>query len=93
MTEQVTTPVQARLTAELLQRLDEDVELLHLKSRSAAVREGLKLLHRQARETALAAAYDRFYADTGGQAPISDIAAIGDQLAAETMDYAPSKRG
>lgn len=76
--------VQARLTSEDAAQLDEDRKVLGLATRSDAVREGLRLLHKTARYAALAQEYDGFYG-TGAQAPIGDIAAYGDRVAAETM--------
>lgn len=60
------------------------MQALGLENRSEAVREALKLLHRRARHVILAHDYDRFYG-TDGQAPVSDVAAIGDDVAADTI--------
>lgn len=76
--------VQARLTSEDAAQLDDDRKVLGLATRSDAVREGLRLLHKTARYAALAQEYDGFYGE-GTQAPVGDIAAYGDQVAAETM--------
>ena len=64
-------------------QLDADRAALGLRTRSDAVREGLRLLHRQARLAALARDYDDFYGRT--QAPVGDTAAAGDLVAAETI--------
>lgn len=83
MTERITL-VQARVSQTVAKQLDEDSTVLGLANRSEAVREGLKLLHRKARKTALAADYDSFYGKDN-EAPLSDLAAVGDQIAAESM--------
>lgn len=83
MTEEHTSLVQARLSAQHARQVDQDMATLGLRTRSDAVRAGLRLLHRQARQEALAREYDEFY---GGQpAPLTDTTAIGDQLAAHVM--------
>jgi hypothetical protein len=76
--------VQARLTPEDAAQLDDDRKVLGLATRSDAVREGLRLLHKTARYAALAQEYDEYYGP-GARAPIGDVAAYGDQVAAETM--------
>lgn len=76
--------VQARITAEDAARLDDDRKILGLATRSDAVREGLRLLHKTARYAALVREYDSFYGP-GENAPMGDVAAIGDRVAAETM--------
>lgn len=78
-----TTLVQARLPVADAQRLDDDARALGLPNRSAAIREGLRLLHRKARQEALAHDYDTFYGGAG--VPPSDVATIGDQVAADSM--------
>jgi hypothetical protein len=75
--------IQARVDAAEARRLDDDLRVLGLGSRSDAIREGLRLLHRVARDAALAREYDQFYG--GAEAPVSDVAAIGDQIAAEVI--------
>lgn len=82
----MTTPevVQARLTPEDAAQLDDDRKVLGLATRSDAVREGLRLLHKTARYAALAQEYDDFYG-AGAQAPTGAIAAYGDLVAAESM--------
>ncbi|MPZ27445.1 MAG: hypothetical protein GEV12_13810 [Micromonosporaceae bacterium] len=75
--------LQARVPAGVARQADEDAALLGLPNRSAAVREGLRLLHRRARELALARDYDDFY--HGEAAPLSDVTAIGDQIAATAI--------
>jgi hypothetical protein len=59
--------VDADFAAELLER---DAPTLGLEGISALVREGLRLLHKRAREIAAAAEYERFYG--GGPAPLPD---------------------
>jgi len=82
----MTTPevVQARLSPEDVAQLDHDRKVLGLATRSDAVREGLRLLHKTARYAALAQEYDDFYG-AGAQAPMGAIAAYGDLVAAESM--------
>lgn len=85
------TLVQARLPDGDARRLDADADALGLANRSEAVREGLRLLHRHARHATLTREYDTFYgADT--PAPVSDVTAIGDQIAAEVLDTDPAAR-
>jgi hypothetical protein len=71
-----TVIVQARIDAEFARELVEvDALLLGLEGTSALVREGLRLLHRQARELAMAEEYDKFYG--GASAPLPDgVAAV-----------------
>jgi Arc/MetJ-type ribon-helix-helix transcriptional regulator len=82
MTER-TTILQARVPVALARQADEDAEALGLPNRSAAVREGLRLLHRRARQVALERDYDDFY--QGATAPLSEMTAIGDRIAATTI--------
>ena len=53
-------------------------------NRSEAVRAALRLLHRKAEDAALVDEFDAFYGG-GVQAPIGDLAAIGDQIAEDTI--------
>lgn len=76
------TMVQARLSEDDAQRLDADMQTLGLRSRSEALRTGLRLLHRHARHAGLAKEYDEFYG-AGETAPVTDLAAMGDTLWAE----------
>ena len=48
--------------------VEQDAAVLGLEGPSALVREGLRLVHERAREAAMAAAYDDFYA--GEPAPV-----------------------
>lgn len=57
--------VEAAFARELVER---DAAVLGLEGPSELVREGLRLLHRRAREMDLASAYDEFY--SGGTAPL-----------------------
>lgn len=82
MTDQMTV-VQARISARAVHQLDHDAESLGIGTRSEAVRAGLRLLHREARHAALAGEYDRFYG--GEPAPVSDVAAIGEHIAADAI--------
>jgi hypothetical protein len=82
MTESMTV-IQARVPTAIARQADKDAALLGLANRSAAVREGLRLLHRRARERALAQDYDDFY--RGATAPLSDVTAIGEQVAATAI--------
>lgn len=76
--------VQARVSVADGLQLDADAQALGLANRSEAVREGLRLLHRRARHAVLASDYDAFYG-TDTQAPVNEVAAIGDQVAAVTI--------
>jgi hypothetical protein len=69
-----TVTLQARVDAIFARELLEvDAAVLGLHGASEVVREGLRLLHKQARELAMARSYDEFY---GGQpAPVSDVTA------------------
>lgn len=82
MTER-TTLIQARVDEQDVRQIERDMASLGLQNRSDAIREGLRLLHRHARHANLARDYDDFY--NGSEAPTSDITAIGDQIAADTM--------
>lgn len=72
-----TVTMQARIDASFARELvNHDAAVLGLEGPSELVREGLRLVHRRAREMDLAAAYDEFY---GGQAaPLPDGVAAGD---------------
>jgi hypothetical protein len=66
--------MQARVDERFANELMEhDAPVLGLTSASELVREGLRLLHRQAREQAMADSYDRFY--DGQPAPVSEVTA------------------
>ncbi len=82
------TLVQARVSEDDAHRLDIDARALGLANRSEGIREALRLLHSRARHVALAQDYDTFYG-AGRQAPVSDVAAIGDQVAAEVLTDDP----
>lgn len=76
--------VQARLSDQHTRQVDQDMATLGLRNRSEAVREGLRLLHKQAEQDALAQEYDEFYGE-GQAAPLSDMPAVGDHLAADVI--------
>jgi hypothetical protein len=60
-----TVVLQARVDADFARELlEDDAAVLGLDGASDVVREGLRLLHRHAREQAAAAAYDAFYGDS-----------------------------
>jgi len=65
--------VQARVDADFARELERDAALLGLHSTSEVVREGLRLVHKQARELAMAASYDEFYGEV--PAPVSEVTA------------------
>ncbi len=66
-----TVTMQARIEAGFARELMEhDAAVLGLDGPSELVREGLRLLHRRAREMDLAAAYDEFY--SGQAAPLPE---------------------
>jgi hypothetical protein len=66
--------MQARVDAEFARELlESDAAVLGLNSASELVREGLRLVHKEARELATAASYDAFY--EGHPAPVSDVTA------------------
>jgi hypothetical protein len=69
--------MQARVDASFARELvNHDAAVLGLDGPSELVREGLRLVHRRAREMDLAAAYDDFYG--GRAAPLPDGVAGGD---------------
>lgn len=68
-----TVTMQARVDAGFARELEADAAVLGLRSASELVREGLRLVHKQARELAMAASYEEFYA--GGPAPVSEVTA------------------
>ena len=65
--------VQARISEAEAAVVQADALQLGLEGTSEAVREGLSLLHRRARLSALAQSYDDFYG--GEPAPLSDVTA------------------
>lgn len=68
---------QARVDADFARELvEQDAKTLGLTSTSDIVREGLRLLHRHAREQAAAAEYDAFYG--GRRAPLPEGVVAGD---------------
>src|SRR6266849_5225909 len=68
-----TVTMQARVDAGFARELAADAAVLGLRSSSELVREGLRLVHKQARELAMAVSYDEFYA--GKPAPASEVTA------------------
>ena len=50
--------MQARVDAGFARELEDDAAVLGLRSASELVREGLRLVHKQARELAMAASYE-----------------------------------
>jgi hypothetical protein len=68
--------MQARVDAEFARELVEtDARVLGLGGPSELVREGLRLVHKRARELAMAEEYDKFY--DGESAPVPEgVAAI-----------------
>ena len=76
--------VQTRMSSDAVEQLDADRAVLGLQTRSAAIREGLRLLHKRARNAKLGQDYDDFYGTDVG-APASDVAAVGDQIAADVI--------
>jgi hypothetical protein len=71
-----TVTMQARVDADFARELVEaDAPVLGLDGTSALVREGLRLVHKRARELAMAEEYDKFYGEE--PAPLPDgVAAI-----------------
>jgi hypothetical protein len=63
--------VQARVNDQVLEQLATDAATLGLESTSAALREGIELLHRKASQVRLARSYDDFYG--GAPAPLSEV--------------------
>ena len=63
--------VQARVNDQVLEQLATDAATLGLESTSAALREGIELLHRKASQVRLARSYDDFYG--GVPAPLSEV--------------------
>ena len=63
--------VQARVNDQVLEQLATDAATLGLESTSAALREGIELLHRKASQVRLARSYDDFYC--GAPAPLSEV--------------------
>ena len=74
-----TVTMQARVDADFARELVEaDAPVLGLDGTSALVREGLRLVHKQARELAMAKEYDEFYG--GEPAPLpKGVAAVWDE--------------
>ena len=65
--------MQARVDARFARELEDDAAVRGVRSASELVREGLRLVHKQARELAMAASYDEFYASK--PAPVSEVTA------------------
>lgn len=63
--------MQARVDINFARELQDDAVILGLPSGSELVRAGLRLVHKQAREVAMAASYDEFY--NGQPAPASEV--------------------
>ena len=61
------------MDAGFARELEADAVVLGLRSLSDLVREGLRLVHKQAREAAMAASYDEFCG--GRPAPVSEVTA------------------
>lgn len=62
--------MQARVDAELARELVEsDAPVLGLEGTSALVREGLRLVHKRARELTMAEEYGKFYGETPAPLP------------------------
>ncbi len=71
-----TVTMQARIDAGFARELvDHDAAVLGLGGPSELVREGLRLLHRRAREMDVAAAYDEFYSGAVAPLPAGVVAA------------------
>ena len=71
-----TVTMQARIDAGFARELVEhDAVVLGLDGPSELVREGLRLLHRRAREMDVAAAYDEFYSGKAAPLPAGVLAA------------------
>jgi hypothetical protein len=71
-----TVTMQARIDAGFARELVEhDAVVLGLDGPSELVREGLRLLHRRAREMDVAAAYDEFYSGQAAPLPAGVVAA------------------
>jgi len=71
--------MQARVDAEFARELVEtDARVLGLEGTSALVREGLRLVHKRARELAMAEEYQKFYGDEPAPVPEGVAAIWGD---------------
>jgi hypothetical protein len=71
--------LQARVDADFARELlERDAAVLGLRGASEVVREGLRMLHRFAREQAAAAAYDAFYDGTAAPLPAGVVPAGAD---------------
>lgn len=71
---------QVRLPRDLARTMEEDIQALGL-DRSEALRRGLRLLHREALETRMAADIDAFHG--GRRAPLSEATAAMYDLSTE----------
>jgi hypothetical protein len=70
--------MQARVDADFAELLKTDALVLGLAGTSEVVREGLRLLHKRARELALAAEYDQFYGSQPAPLPEGVVPADAD---------------
>jgi hypothetical protein len=67
--------MQARVDADFVELLKADALVLGLAGMSEVVREGLRLVHKRARELAMAAEYDSFYSSQEAPLPEGVVAA------------------
>jgi hypothetical protein len=74
-----TVTVHARVDIDFYHKLvEDDAPVLGIDGTSALVREGLRLLHKRARELAMAEEYDKFYGGAQAPAPEGVTAIWGD---------------
>lgn len=75
-------PAQVRLSAQDWAALRETMRILDLETTSQALREAIRLLHREARQIQAAQRIAAFYADAGPPFPVTDALVTEDDLAA-----------
>jgi hypothetical protein len=73
---------QVRLTSREWEDLQETMHLLSLESTSDALREGLRLLHYEAKAEAMARNISRYYGGDGAPPPEGDPVPTAEELAA-----------
>ncbi|MFI1654167.1 hypothetical protein ACH4ZU_04380 [Streptomyces sp. NPDC020472] len=82
------TPAQVRLSRQDWADLKETMAILRLESTSDALREAIRLLHREARQIEAARNIARFYGEGGAPGPLLDgLVTEADLAAADAAEF------
>ncbi|MER5208422.1 hypothetical protein [Streptomyces sp. NPDC002825] len=82
------TPAQVRLSRQDWADLRETMAILRLESTSDALREAIRLLHREARQIEAARNIARFYGEGGSPGPLLDeLVTEADLAAADAAEF------